>query len=206
MANATAQPITDHMQALFIVGTCAGLTDGQLLERFMAGRDEAGELAFEALVRRHGPMVMRVCKSALHDPQDVHDAFQAVFLVLATRANGIRDRQSVGSWLYGVAVRVSARARIAAIRRQIRDRRTIGAGQALAAVIPAPHAISAVEQRDQAGVVHQELNRLPEKYRAPVVLCYLEGLTHDEAAARLRWPVGTVRSRLARAETDFALA
>ena len=83
------------------------MTDGQLLERFMAGRDEAGELAFEALVTRHGPMVMRVCRNVLDDPHDVHDAFQAVFLVLARRAIAIRDRQSVGSWLYGVAMRVA---------------------------------------------------------------------------------------------------
>ena len=103
MANMAAQPITDHMQALFGVGTCAGLTDGQLLQRFMAGRDEAGELAFEALVAQHGPMVMRVCRNVLGDPHDVHDAFQAVFLVLARRANTIRHRESVASWLYGVA-------------------------------------------------------------------------------------------------------
>ena len=75
------------------------MTDGQLLERFLAGRDEAGELAFEALVTRHGPMVMRVCRNLLDDPHDVHDAFQAVFLVLARRAGAIRDRESVGSWL-----------------------------------------------------------------------------------------------------------
>ena len=200
MTNAPAQVFTDHMQVLFGVGTCAGLTDGQLLERFMAGRDEAGDLAFEALVTRHGPMVMRVCRNVLDDPHDVHDAFQAVFLVLARRANAIRNRQSVGSWLYGVAVRVSARARVAAIRRQIRDRRTIGAAQAIAAVVPNQDDASPIERNDRAEVVHQELSRLPEKYRAPVVLCYLEGLTHDEAAARLSWPVGTVRSRLARAQ------
>jgi RNA polymerase sigma factor (sigma-70 family) len=199
MANAPTQAFTDHMQVLFGVGTCAGLTDGQLLERFLAGRDQAGELAFEALVERHGPMVLRVCRNGLDEPPDVHDAFQAVFLVLARRACSIRDRQSVGSWLYGVALRVNARARFAAIRRQIRDRRTIGAAQSMAADVANQHDASPWERNDQADVVHQELSRLPEKYRAPVVLCYLEGLTHDEAAARLRWPVGTVRSRLSRA-------
>ena len=199
MTNAPAQGFTDHMQVLFGVGTCAGLSDGQLLERFMAGRDEAGELAFEAVVARHGPMVMRVCRNVLDDPQDVHDAFQAVFLVLARRANAIRDRHSIGSWLYGVAVRVSARARVNAIRRQIRDRRTLRAAETIAAVVPNQGDASPIEQNDRAEVLHQELSRLPEKYRAPVVLCYLEGLTHDEAAARLSWPVGTVRSRLARA-------
>jgi RNA polymerase sigma-70 factor (ECF subfamily) len=91
------------------------MTDGQLLERFLAGRNEGGELAFEALVMRHGPMVMRVCRNLVGDPNDVHDAFQAVFLVLARRASAIRDRESVGSWLYGVAARVAARARASAI-------------------------------------------------------------------------------------------
>ncbi len=199
MTNAPTQVFTDHMQVLFGVGTCAGMTDGQLLERFMAGRDEAGDLAFETLVTRHGPMVMRVCHNMLEDPYDVHDAFQAVFLVLSRRANAIRDRRSVGSWLYGVAVRVSARARVTAIRRHIRDRRTNEAAQAIAAVVPNQEDGSPIERNDLAEAVHQELSRLPEKYRAPVVLCYLEGLTHDEAAARLSWPVGTVRSRLARA-------
>jgi RNA polymerase sigma factor (sigma-70 family) len=187
------------MQLLFGVGTIAGMSDGQLLERFLAGRDEAGEMAFEALVARHGPMVMRVCKNVLDDSHDVHDAFQAVFLVLARRAIAIRDRQSVGSWLYGVAVRVTARARVASIRRRIRDRNTLGAARVIAGDISNRQAASPIERNDRAEVVHQELFQLPDKYRAPVVLCYLEGLTHDEAAARLSWPVGTVRSRLARA-------
>lgn len=199
MTNALTQLNTDHMQALFGVGTCVGLTDGQLLERFMAGGDESGNLAFETLVTRHGPMVMRVCRNVLDDPHDVHDAFQAVFLVLARRANAIRTRNSVGIWLYGVAVRVSARARVTAIRRQIRERRTLRAAETIATVDTNQNDPSPIEQSEHAEVVHQELSRLPEKYRAPVVLCYLEGLTHDEAAARLSWPVGTVRSRLARA-------
>jgi len=165
----------------------------------MAGRDEAGELAFEALVIRHGPMVMRVCRNILDDPQDVHDAFQAVFLVLARRAGAIRNRESVGSWLHGVAVRVTARVRLGAIRRGIRDRRTNQVAKTLAAVGPRQNGESEAERDDGAEVVHQEVSRLPDKYRAPIVLCYLEGLTHDEAAARLSWPVGTVRSRLARA-------
>jgi len=174
------------------------MTDGQLLERFMAARDEAGELAFESLVARHGPMVMRVCRNMLEDAHDAHDAFQAVFLVLARRGGAIRDRRCIASWLYGVAMRVAARARFTAIRREIRDRRT-----AEAAVLCAGTSVQGQDENtiatECAQVVHQELNRLPEKYRAPIVLCYLEGLTHDEAALRLSWPVGTVRSRLARA-------
>jgi RNA polymerase sigma factor (sigma-70 family) len=199
MTNALTQLNTDHMQALFGVGTCVGLTDGQLLERFLAGGDESGNLAFETLVTRHGPMVMRVCRNVLDDPHDVHDAFQAVFLVLARRANAIRNRHAIGSWLYGVAVRVSARAKVTAIRRHIRDKRTMGAVQAIAAGVPNRDDASSIEWNDNVQVVHQELSRLPAKYREAVVLCYLEGLTHDEAAARLSCPVGTVRSRLARA-------
>jgi polysaccharide export outer membrane protein len=199
MPNAMAQGFTDHMQVLFGVGTCAGMTDGQLLERFLAGRNDGGELAFEALVTRHGPMVMRTCRNLLDDPHDVHDAFQAVFLVLARRASAIRDRESVGGWLYGVAARVAARARVGAIRRNIRDRRTNQAAQSIVAVASDQNDAPTIERNEGAEIVHHELGRLPEKYRAPVVLCYLEGLTHDEAAARLSWPVGTVRSRLARA-------
>ncbi|MFI5456597.1 MAG: RNA polymerase sigma factor [Isosphaerales bacterium] len=199
MANVPAQAFTEHLRTLFSAGTCAGLSDGELLDRFMSGRDEAGELAFEALVTRHGPMVLRVCRNLLDDPHDVHDAFQAVFLVLARRGGAIRSRESVGSWLYGVAVRVAARARVTAIRRRVRDRRTTQAAQEIAAAGPQQDDSSSIERNDGADVVHQEVSRLPEKYRAPIVLCYLEGLTHDEAAARLSWPVGTVRSRQSRA-------
>ena len=134
MRHASAQTFTDHLQALFDGGTCAGLTDGDLVERFQARRDAAGERAFEALVTRYGPMVLRVCRNLLDDPDDVHDAFQAIFLVLARRAGAIRESESVGSWLYGVAVRVAARARVSTIRRRIRDRRTIEAAGVIAAV------------------------------------------------------------------------
>ena len=199
MTNASARGFTDHIQVLFSAGTCGGMADGQLLERFLAGRDEGGELAFEALVTRHGPMVMRVCRNLLDDPHDAHDAFQAVFLVMARRAGAIRDRESVGGWLYGVAVRVAARARVGAIRRNIRDRRTTQAVQSVAEVSSKENDEPTIERNEGAEIVHHELGRLPEKYRAPIVLCYFEGLTHDEAAARLSWPVGTVRSRLARA-------
>jgi RNA polymerase sigma factor (sigma-70 family) len=171
-----------------------------VLERFLAGRDEDGELAFEVLVKRHGPMVRGVCRQVLDDPIDVHDAWQAVFLVLARRASAIRKRDSLGSWLHGVAVRVAARARATAVRRGIRDRRTADAARAQAMLLLGPSHVepSATERRERDGVVHHEVSRLPEKFRAPIVLCYMEGLTHDQAAASLSWPVGTVRSRLSR--------
>jgi RNA polymerase sigma factor (sigma-70 family) len=179
-----------HVQALFNVGTVGGLTDGQLLERFTTCTGEAAELAFAALVERHGPMVLRVCQSVLQEPHDAQDAFQATFLVLVRKAGSIRKRDSVASWLYGVACRIAACARAATARRRMHERRA--AEGAVTAVDPAG------DRDDRAAVLHQELDRLPEKYRAPIVLCYLESLTHEQAAQRLRWPVGTVRSRLAR--------
>jgi RNA polymerase sigma factor (sigma-70 family) len=174
------------------------MDDGELVDRFLSSRDEGGEQAFEVLVQRHGPMVLGVCRGVLDDPGDVHDAFQATFLVLARRAGAIQKKDSVGSWLYGVAVRVTARARVSSIRRRIHDRRTIEAAGTIAAEVRDSPAEPSFERADGAAIVHQEVGRLPEKYRAPIVLCYLEGLTHDEAAQRLSWPVGTVRSRLSR--------
>ena len=201
MPPAMTSVLADQLASLFGSGTCAGMTDGDLLERFRTSRDEAGERAFEALVTRHGPMVQGICRNFLDDPGDVHDAFQAVFLVLARRAAAIRKRESVGSWLYGVTVRVAARARATAIRRRIRDRRALEAASTVALAGGSPEASprDSAEHDDGAAVVHEEVVRLPALYRTPIVLCYFEGLTHDEAAARLSWPVGTVRSRLARA-------
>src|SRR5271166_5435296 len=131
-------------------------------------------------------MVYRVCGQVVGDCHEAQDAFQAVFLVLARKAGAVRNTESLGSWLYGVALRVAARARTGLNRRRARERQAEdGHEEILARPAQAP--------------VHQEVERLSEKYRAPIVLCYLEGLTHDQAAARLGWPVGTVRSRLARA-------
>jgi RNA polymerase sigma factor (sigma-70 family) len=199
MATGPARGLSEQVELLFAIGTCAGLTDGQLLERFILGRDDGGEMAFESLVLRHGPMVMRVCRNLLDDPHDVHDAFQAVFLVLARKGGAIRHRESFAGWLHGVALRVAARGRAAAIRRSMRNRQATRAVQLNATNTASRHLGIPREPQDWTDVVHQEVSRLPEKYRAPIVLCYLEGLTHDEAAARLKWPVGTVRSRLARA-------
>jgi RNA polymerase sigma factor (sigma-70 family) len=200
MPGATARAFGEPLETLFGPGTCAGLSDGELLARFLSGRDEAGELAFETLVKRHGPMVRGVCRQALDDPVDIHDAWQAVFLVLARRADAIRKRESLGSWLHGVAVRAAARARVSAVRRRIRERRAADAARAQATLDPETSEVEStwIERQERDGLVHSEISRLPEKYRAPIVLCYMEGLTHDEAATSLRWPVGTVRSRLSR--------
>jgi RNA polymerase sigma factor (sigma-70 family) len=177
------------LRVLFGMGTLTGLTDGQLLERFATHGDEAGESAFAALMDRHGPMVLRVCGGLLRDPNDAEDAFQATFLVLARKARSLRVRDTLGPWLYGVAHRVATRALSDRARRH---RHECGAA-ALAATAIDPAGVD-----DLAPMLHEEIGRLPELFRAPIVLCYLEGLTHDQAAHRLGWPVGTVRSRLAR--------
>ena len=139
---------------------------------------------------RHGPMVLGVCRRTLSDPADVEDAFQATFLVLVRRARSVRVGDSLGRWLYGVSRRVAAKARARSQRARLRT--TALEVEPMAPAAPA----------DQVGLLaalDDEVSRLPEKYRAPVVLCHLEGLSHAEAAARLRWPVGTVSGRLSRA-------
>ena len=171
---------------LFESGTVAGLTEGQLLDRFVRTRDEA---AFEAIVARHGPMVIGVCRRFLRDPSDVDDAFQATFLVLVRKAGSLRRHDLLGNWLYGVASKVAARSRQTSARR----------GESLSDGID-PEAVARDDPaRDVRDAVHEEVLRLPESYRTAVVLCYFEGLTHEEAAERLRWPVGTVKGRLSRA-------
>jgi RNA polymerase sigma factor (sigma-70 family) len=182
--------LTRDLDVLFGVGTSAGLTDAQLLERFTQNRDDGARAAFAALVARHGPMVLRVCGATLQNLTDTEDAFQATFLILARKARSIQEPGSVGSWLFGVARRTAANARLSAIRRRRHE-------QHWAALATRP---PADEDRNHLGSeLWDEVNRLPEKYRAPVVLCYLEGLTHDEAARQLGWPVGSVEGRLARA-------
>ncbi len=172
---------------LFGAGTLAGLGEGQLLDRFVARRDDD---AFEAIVARHGPMVLAVCRSLLRDPNDVDDAFQAVFLVLVKRADSVRHRDLLGPWLHGVARRIAIRARSDAMRR--RDRPSDG---------PEPRCPGGddLDRLDERASIHDEVQRLPSSYRAAIVLCYFEGRTHEEAAHELGWPVGTVRGRLARA-------
>ena len=172
---------------LFRAGTAAGLSDAQLLERFATRHGEAAEAAFAALMERHGPMVLRVCRRVLNDPHDAQDAFQATFLILVRRPGAVRHRASLAGWLYGVALRVAAHSRAASARRRVVEQ---AAGSRFGArCVPD-------EGRHE---VWEEVDRLPERYRVAIVLCYLEGLTHEQAAARLGWPVGTVRSRLARA-------
>ncbi len=195
MAGGTSVALLRDIKTLFDTGTASGLTDRQLLDRFTTGRDSTAEAAFEVLVLRHGPMVLRVCHNLLRDPNDAQDAFQATFMVLVRRSRSIRKLDSVGGWLYGVACRVAARARVDAARR-----RSSEAHAALRVV----EAVDPPDFDETLGmgfgpVVQEEVSRLPQNYRAVVVLCYWQGLTHEHAAVQLGCPLGTVRSRLARA-------
>ncbi|WP_074305351.1 RNA polymerase sigma factor [Singulisphaera sp. GP187] len=182
--------ILGQLDRVFNRGTVTGLDDDELLKQFVVERDE---VAFAALVARHGRMVLGVCRRILHDEHDVEDAFQATFLVLVSRAKAIRDAGLLGHWIYGVAHRVAVRARANAARRHVHEQNSTAAQ----AGVEPPYCEG--ERRELRAVLDEELARLPELLRAPMVLCYLEGLTHEEAAGQLRWPVGTVRSRLARA-------
>jgi RNA polymerase sigma factor (sigma-70 family) len=173
-----------------------GMTDGELVERFAARRDAGGDAAFALLVARHGPMVLGVCRQILGDEHAAEDAFQAVFLVLARRAGSIRRPDLLGPWLHGVAVRIARKARSQAERRRHRERSEVemtcvespGDG-------PEPWPIRA----EEAAAIHEEIGRLPERYRRAVVLCHFEGLTHGEAARRLGCAPGTVGSLVSRA-------
>jgi RNA polymerase sigma factor (sigma-70 family) len=190
------------MHVLFRSGTVAGMTDGQLLERFAARRDADGEIAFAALVARHGPMVLGVCRQLLGDPHDAEDAFQATFLALARKAGSLRWPDRLGPWLYGVAQRKTRKVKQQKARRRKHEGRRVsraGAADDRRAARPELRP----EHREEAQALHEELGRLPEKYRAPIVLCYLEGHTHEAAAQALGWPLGTVRGRLARAREQL---
>jgi RNA polymerase sigma factor (sigma-70 family) len=173
---------------LFDWGTLAGLSEWQLLERFVAAGDA---LAFEAIVNQHGPMVLGTCRRMLRKADDVDDAFQATFLVLLRRAGSLGPADALGPWLHGVAVKVAQQARGAAARRVQREQ----LGPFID--VPGPDPIS--HDPDLRRILDDEIDRLPSRYRLPIVLCYLEGHTHEEAARTLQWPLGTVKGRLARA-------
>jgi len=178
-----------QIHRLFGPGTVTGLSDAQLLERFASDHDQT---AFEMLIARHGPMVLGVCLRVLHNPHDAEDAFQATFLVLARKADSLWVKGSLASWLYQIAVRIAVQVQTDAARRRRHEQQAAGAQKweqmALAPLEP-----------DLFPMLCREIDRLPEKYRAPVVLCHLEELTHEEAAQVLRCTVGTVHGRLARA-------
>ncbi len=178
------------LQALFHAGSLIGVTDGQLLERFALRDGEASETAFAALVERHTTLVWRTCRAVLRDEHEAADAFQATFLVLVRKAGSLWVRDSIAPWLYRVALRAANQARREAQRRRQIERR---AGELRAGWTEGAMTDDSIE------VLHREIDRLPERHRSVIVLCDLEGRSYEEAARHLRCPVGTVRSRLARA-------
>jgi RNA polymerase sigma factor (sigma-70 family) len=190
MAAAHLASVVRFLHRLSPPGDLGGSQDSALLARFCADRDEA---AFTALVQRHGPMVLGVCRRVLGDAPDAEDAFQATFLVLARKPRSVRRLASLGSWLYGVACRTALKARGQTARRRAKER------QAVPSRAEAPDPTTEVAWRDLRPVLDEEVRRLPEKYRAPFVLCYLEERTNAEAAVILGCPKGTVLSRLATA-------
>jgi RNA polymerase sigma factor (sigma-70 family) len=171
----------------------AARTDAELLDAFIQTRDDA---AFAALVRRHGPMVLGVCRRILGRPHDAEDAFQATYLVLARKAASVRPREMVANWLHGVARRVALRARTLAAKRHTRERQV--------AAMPEPKAPSQDLWHDLRPIIDEELARLPDIYRLPILLCDLEGKSIKEAMGQLGWPQGTVAGRLARGRKQLA--
>jgi RNA polymerase sigma factor (sigma-70 family) len=185
MADRALRSLVDYLRRLTGGGDDPS-SDGQLLERFALEQDEA---AFAVLVQRHGPLVWGVCRRLLHNEQDVEDAFQATFLVLVRKANSVRKRGSVGSWLYGVARRVAARARQRAELRREKEGRV--------SATPSAEPAEGAQWEEVRPLLDEEIGRLPEKYRLPVILCYLDGRTNEEAARQLGCPKGTIATRLA---------
>ena len=207
MALLASASLARQLGSLFEGGSLAGLSDRQLIERFIAGGDD--EAAFAALVARHGPMVLGVCRQLLGDRHLAEDAFQATFLVLARKARS--SATPTGSPPGSMASRSAPHARPG----RASPAGTARTGGLMDIVLDddarvdrpvGPPADQAVLDREQAEVLHTEIDRLPEAFRSPIVLCYFEGLTLDEAARRLRCPAGTLRSRLARAREKLRRA
>jgi len=182
-----------HVRRIALQQAGTGRSDKLLLDAFLTQKDQ---LAFEALVHRHGPMVLEVCRRVLRNAHDAEDAFQAAFMVLLRKAHSIGKRDLLANWLYGVAYRTALKARTNAGRRRARERdpKAMPPESAPAQEIP----------EELLAQLDLELNRLPEKLRAPVVLCDLQGLVRKEAARRLGWPLGTLNWRLARARAVLA--
>ncbi|MFO0950296.1 MAG: sigma-70 family RNA polymerase sigma factor [Isosphaeraceae bacterium] len=189
MARGRSSGVGAQILTLFQAGAVGGLSDAQLLERFVR-RGDGSEAAFEVMVARHGPMVYTVCRQILGPGQDVDDAFQATFLLLVHRARTIRDGNALAAWLHGTARRVSIRAKTDANRRRRRELRVADVES---------HTDDQDSDHELARLIQEEVARLPEKYRTPVLLCELGGYSHAEAARQLQCPIGTVSGRLSRA-------
>jgi RNA polymerase sigma factor (sigma-70 family) len=187
MATTQAGIVLRHLRGLMATDASA---DRELVDRFASQRDER---AFEALLQRHGPMVLGVCRRVLANGADADDAFQATFLTLAGKANSIGKRESVGGWLYQVAYRTALQTKVRAVVRQRRERKTGGR--------TSPDPLEELTGRELLLVLDEELHNLPERWRAPLVACYLEGKTRDEAAGQLGWTLGTLKRRLEQGRT-----
>jgi RNA polymerase sigma factor (sigma-70 family) len=188
MATQQLNRLTGLLKSAYSATRLGDESDADLLDRCRAGNDPA---AFEAIVRRHGGRVLAACRKVLSDPADVDDSFQATFLVLLQKPRAIRKKQAVGPWLYGVAHRVAVRARDKAGRRRMLLKKS---GPATDEAPPAPD----LSWREACCVLHEELDKLPDSLRLPLVLCYLDGLSRDEAAHQLGWSLNEVRGRLER--------
>src|SRR5262249_34777569 len=188
MVHAKFSGFLQYLHKAMAAETLAAHSDRDLIERFLASHEDA---AFHALLRRHGPMVFRVCRRVLMDGQDGEDAFQATFLVLAREAHIIRKRESLASWLHGVAYRLALKAGKADAQRRKHEMQA-------AACTCARAFTDELRWQDLRSIFDEELVKLPERWRAPLVLCYLEGLTQDEAGERLGQSKGTLRRNLER--------
>jgi RNA polymerase sigma factor (sigma-70 family) len=193
LATASLNAVLGHLRRVAVLQGQAGKPDAQLLESFIRQQDEE---AFETLVRRHGPMVLAVCRRTLPNPHDAEDAFQATFLVLARKASAVRPRERVANWLHGVAYRTSLKARATRARIRAREKQMTQ--------FPEPEARQPDLRNDLRRVLDEEVSRLPEVHRLPLILCDLERKTIREATQQLGWPQGTVAGRLARARKTLA--
>src|SRR5439155_1257727 len=187
MAKAPLDDVVHHIRKMVDAQTLAEATDGHLVGKFVHTRDEP---AFATLLRRHGPMVLGVSRGILRQLEDAEDVFQATFLLLARKAGSIRKRESLANWLHGVAYRLALRAKA---------QRTFRRAQELKASAMRKPGLKVEEAwRELRPVFDEEMEMLPEKYRTALILCYLEGKTHEDVARQLGCPLGTVRSRVGR--------
>lgn len=185
MAKGRLADVFGYVRGLFAEPLPDDQADSTLLRRFLDRGDEA---AFSILVKRHGPVVMRVCRQVLGNQEDAEDAFQATFLVLARKAASVRQGEALAAWLYRVAYHIAVQARSRSAKRQVYEKEV--------AAMRKEETVNLSDWDDVWPVLHDEVNRLPAKLRTPVVLCYLNGKTNEEAADQLKWPVGTVKTRL----------
>ena len=188
MADPRLASIVRHVYKLAALQQTSDASDASLLKQYIRQRDES---AFAAFVRRHGPLVWRVCRRLLRHSQDAEEVYQATFLVLARRAARIRKPAALASFLYGVAYLIARKAQADHFRRQSRP------AEPIAEPVGDPASEAAWREIEQIHI--EEVHALPEKYRTPVLLCYWEGLTNEEASRRLGWPTGTVKTRLLKA-------